>query len=146
MGLEDKFVRKVEGWGYPNPFNRHETIIDNAVGIELDAMEEGEVYFKHIRSIAEAKKGNASKVLKKTLKLADDMGVTLVLYAKADRGGGMTTKQLISWYVRNGFVHEGGGDMVRHPKTKLSLGNKMKTISIARDMTILAKRVLNTGD
>ena len=63
-----QFIKRVESWGYKNPMNRNEIIIDDVIGIELVNAYDEEVYLQHIRSF-EKGKGKASRILKKMLKL-----------------------------------------------------------------------------
>ena len=126
-----KLVGIVNGWGSLSPINDSEIIIDN-VGVELNEFGDN-VYIKHIRSFTK-NSGNASMVLKRILDLSDDLEVTLMLNAKATDEG-LSDKSLIEWYKRNGFFHEGGGQMIRYPKTTLSLGDKMKEIPIEDNLS-----------
>jgi len=64
----------------------------------------------------------ASRALKTLTDAADEMGVTLKLYACQYSDRGLTVEQLVDWYARNGFEidqsrwADRGVDMVRHPK------------------------------
>lgn len=124
-----KLVSTVNSWGSQNPINHKEIIIDN-VGVELSEFGDN-TYIRHIRSFDKGS-GNASRVLKRILDLSDDLGVTLMLNAKATDEG-FSTKEIIQWYIRNGFMHEGNGRMIRHPKVTLYLGDNLKEIPIEED-------------
>lgn len=77
----------------------------------------------HINDIVSYKtgEGHGSVALRRIIDLADKHGVTLDLIAKTYTKDRLSTKQLVDWYARHGFVRKRGSasdgyEMVRKPK------------------------------
>lgn len=105
----------------PAPPGRDGFMIDDVI-VELGVRDRNTVVINNIQSLSRGY-GQASKALKELIRDADELGITLALYASAYSNRGLTLEQLISWYERNGFVadskyHSGkrGVDMIRPPR------------------------------
>ena len=79
---------------------------------------EDAIMFNAIISPEKQGTGMASYVLKQITDMADKNGVPMYLGAKpfGTIQNKLNKSQLVSWYKRNGWVSEGGGDMVRRPQ------------------------------
>lgn len=141
----EAFIQDFWDNSHANWMNDRQRIVGGA-GVMISRSVQDRANNVHISDIVsgETGKGYASEALKLLCALADKHGVTLDLTAKAyltgqQAKGRLTTKQLVDWYGRYGFVKtgrggdDGGFDMIRKPPRKLSLGNTMRTVDVARD-------------
>jgi hypothetical protein len=94
-----------------------------AIEIELDAKADERVYIHHFRS-AFPNEGNAREAMRVLTELADTEGITLVLFAHAERGQRYLSQQeLQSWYERLGFVlGDFHGHFERLPQRQQTVG------------------------
>ena len=75
-----------------------------AIEIEMDAKGPQKVYIHHFKS-AFPNEGHGREAMKTLLEMADSEGITLLLFAKAERGQRyLTQDDLQSWYERLGFA------------------------------------------
>lgn len=120
----ERFLDQVWDATYPHPFMRGQRIYGGAV-IEVNKNIDNRTSGIHISDILaiEPRQGHGATALKALCDLADELGVTLDLTAKAYMTGPeaktrMSTKQLVDWYSKFGFVKKRGNaqdgyDMVR---------------------------------
>lgn len=109
----NKFVDTVRSWGYANPFNPVETIIDNRLAVEVVPFDDN-VTLKSIRSFSH-KQGHGSEFMQKLTYLADSMNITIELDPhplQTDKR--IPLKKLLEWYKRFGFKGSSNG-MIRRP-------------------------------
>jgi hypothetical protein len=107
-----KFIDKYMEVTHPHPMMRGSRLYGyttSDIRRDLDSPNDT-VYISDIMTL-EAKNGHANILLKALCGLADKLGVTLTLSAKAygtDKNF-MKMKDLVAWYQRNGFVLDGRG-------------------------------------
>jgi hypothetical protein len=117
-GPASKFLEKLEADSDAHPLDNKAVILCNcSVEVSRSARNRNKtIHISDIRSLIPSN-GDASKALRYLCDLADECGVDLDLYAMAYVKGRLTTKQLIKWYERYGFVGYGmdddGEDMIR---------------------------------
>lgn len=115
-----QYIELFQDFSDPPPPGRNGFMLGDVI-VELDKRGEDTVSITNIQSLSRGE-GQSSRALRELTKQADELGITLVLYATQYTNRGMTTEQLVKWYERNGFVpdsryHPGkrGVDMVRVP-------------------------------
>jgi hypothetical protein len=110
-----KVVDKIRSLGYKNPLG-NETIIDN-VTVEVYYFD-GYLHLSSIMTLSDDKKiSNATSVMMKICKIADDFGVTIKLTPEPFGKKSLNRKDLIKWYKMFGFKHKFDyEDMKRQPK------------------------------
>lgn len=113
----DKAIKEIEKLGVRNPINPKEIVIDDSVIIEVSNWDK-RLWFSSLYSIDRGH-GNASRIMKKIMDIADKYKVTVALDphpfgSGADR---LTRDQLVKFYKKFGFEFEDGeedfGDMER---------------------------------
>ena len=115
----DKAIREIEKLGVRNPINPKEIVIDDSVIIEVQNWDK-RLWFSSLYSIDKGQ-GNASKVMKKIMDIADKYKVTVALdpHPFGTGTGKLTRDQLVKFYKKFGFEFEDGaedfGDMERVP-------------------------------
>lgn len=116
MDRNRQYVERVRSMGYVNPFFDRETVIDNAVGVDLSVFN-GVVHLSTVRALTKGK-GDGTRVMKRLMDLADEMGVTLEGIVEPFGQGGMSKTALMRWYKSFGFVkkYRHGDEIVRRPK------------------------------
>lgn len=113
----DKAIRDIEKLGVRNPLNPKEIIIDDSVVIEVQNWDK-RLWFSSLYSI-EKGKGNASRIMKKIIDIADKYKVTIALDPHPFGTGSekLNRSQLVNFYKKFGFNFEDGeedfGDMER---------------------------------
>lgn len=113
----DKAIRDIEKLGVRNPLNPKEIIIDNSVVIEVQNWDK-RLWFSSLYSI-EKGKGNASRIMKKIIDIADKYKVTIALdpHPFGTDSEKLNRSQLVNFYKKFGFNFEDGeedfGDMER---------------------------------
>jgi hypothetical protein len=123
-----------------HPFSRNARVFNNTSALEVRPFGNG-VHISDVLAL-EKRKGAGKQAMQFLCVLADKHAVTLDLTAKAylDKRSSpetMGTKELKNWYVKLGFVSQGGSDldgydMERKPKTTIKLGSGMKTVSVRK--------------
>lgn len=118
-----------------HPFSRNARVFNNIATMEVSPFGPG-VHISDVLAVEEGK-GAGNEAMQFLCALADKHGVTLDLTAKGygERAGRMGTKELRNWYVKFGFVSQGGYeedgfDMERKPKKTLKLGGDNQTIKL----------------
>ena len=114
MDKAKDFIKTISNWGYVNPLNPREIIIDDVVALDIGAFG-GAVHLRLIRSF-EQKQGHGTAIMQRLNHLADQMGVAIELDPKplGMQKGRIPMKKLIGWYRSLGF--QGGQEgMVRQP-------------------------------
>ncbi len=108
------FVSTVRDWGYQNPLNPFETVIDNQLGLELrDSF--GKVYLQQIRAF-QMQTGAGTRLMRRLADAADAAGVTLTLNAHPLQvAHKIPKKKLVEFYKRFGFTGR-ADNMVRKPQ------------------------------
>lgn len=126
-GSPENFIAEYEAMSQESPMDPRERYIavkdtDGSVCyvlIELYKFGDG-VHMSSIRTSPEKcmGKGVATHVMEELTALADKHGVELDLIAKSFGQGGLSTRQLVSWYKKFGFVENPGGghEMQRKPR------------------------------
>ncbi len=120
--IAQEYVDRITEMGEPDFVNEHGFIIGDVL-IELARKSPVAVTINNIRTLDSRGQGKARAALKLLIGLADEMGVTLELYATNYSGRGLDVGDLVAWYERHGFVansrYHGDGrgvDMVRQPQ------------------------------
>lgn len=112
-----RFMSEITSASSAHPFN-HRLLILGGASIEVWPVSADRVRLSDIVSL-EPGNGHGSAALDFLTGLADDLGVTIELTAKAYTDERLTTKQLRDWYSRKGFQVtseiEDGFDMERKP-------------------------------
>jgi len=85
-----------------NPFGAPERIIEWKAAAQIRPADKDTVSIESIRAF-EMHKGDGGMALRRIVELADKHGVTLQLSPVPFGEGGLTRKQLVDWYKRNGF-------------------------------------------
>ena len=107
-------VSLIEALGTPNPLSDREVLIDT-VSVEVSAGRQGRVRINSIQSTAKGR-GDATRVLKQILDIADRKGVEVELSPEpfGEGRGRLSKEDLVDWYSRHGFKPQ-GENMVREP-------------------------------
>ena len=118
-GPASLFLRDLDENFPVNPMD-HRAVIMYDCMVEVSRSVNDRNSMIHIADIRSMNRGNgdSSKALKYLCDLADHVEVDLELFAKAYVKDALTTKQLVAWYSRYGFVEDGfpeddAVDMVR---------------------------------
>ena len=110
-------IKEIEKLGMRNPINPKEIVIDDSVIIEVSNWDK-RLWFSSLYSIDRGQ-GNASRIMKKIMDIADKYKVTVALDPKPFGTGAnrLTRGQLVKFYKKFGFEFEDGeedfGDMER---------------------------------
>lgn len=119
-GPADHYINLFKDLSDPPPPGRDGFMIGDVI-VELGKRDQTTVAINNIQSLSRGE-GQSSKALRELTKTADELGITLTLYATQYTNRGLTTEQLIGWYERNGFIPDSryypgkrGVDMVRVP-------------------------------
>lgn len=112
----DEFMEELfeETWG--NPLNPDERIIGAESSISIRSSG-GEIWLDSIRAF-DTSQGAGNKALKFVLELADKHGVTLNLFAEPFGERGLSRRDLVKWYERNGFYNKVGKQYSREPQNQ----------------------------
>jgi len=116
----DKAVLEIRKLGVRNPLNSSEIIIDDTIIVEVSNWDK-RLWFSSIYS-TDRGKGNASRVMKKIMDIADKYKVVVALdpHPFGKSTDKLNKSQLVTFYKKFGFKFEAGeagfGDMERIPK------------------------------
>lgn len=118
-----KFIDRVAADSQPHPFNPRQVVLgQSTLELQIDINHPEQTV--HITDIVSISTGGGRAALNYLCELADELHVTLNLFAKGYAH--TNTYQLVLWYFENGFRQESdfdyvdieeGVDMVRYPQT-----------------------------
>jgi hypothetical protein len=95
-------IEDIWALGYVNPFANKETVIDDAVAVDVGHFD-NKVMLNSIRSF-ERGKGNATGVMHKLCAIADKHQVAMTVIAEPFGNEKVDKSKLIQWYQKFGFV------------------------------------------
>lgn len=132
----DNFMADYEAATAEHPFDWRSRIFNNEATFDVSPFG-GVIHLGDIRAL-NPRNGAGTRALKFLCDLADKHGVTLQGTAKAYDKDRMSTRQLLDWYRKFGFVEdpdsygsdEDGFDIIRKPKQVLKLGSKTRTVDM----------------
>lgn len=113
MSPVDAFLKELGETTHEHPFNHRQRIVGQYLGtVEVSPSLNDRRNAIHIHDLTalEPGKGHGSATLKILCDLADKHDVTLEGTAKAYREDRLSTRQLLTWYVRHGFKMLGGDE------------------------------------
>lgn len=115
----DAFLTELDEGTTAHPFDDRQRL-RGTVGIEASPWE-GMIHLSSLISYGPKNRGDASKVLKELIEMADQHQVALHGTAKAienagGKGKSLSTKQLTDWYERHGFEIFAGDVILYRPK------------------------------
>ena len=95
-------MTKIDSWGFPNPFDSKEIIIDNKCAISIHPFE-GEISIQSFRCF-QPKSGYGTELMKRIIALADEYQVNLTLSPEPlNTKVKIPQKKLMEFYKRFGF-------------------------------------------
>jgi len=112
----ESFNADLSQFGFVNPMNEREFVINNEAAVELSRTSNG-IRLHAIRSFA-PKSGAGTRAMQVVMNVADKHGFTITGTAKPfDTGqkGTLKSAPLKQWYKKLGFEVDSRGDMVRRP-------------------------------
>lgn len=112
-----RFCTQVVTWGYLNPFNSNEIVIDNEIVIHVHDESDDRVYITNLRALS-VKEGAGTRLMTRLTALADILNVTLTLQAyplKVEKEKRIPVRKLREFYKRFGFVVD-DNMMTRRPR------------------------------